>query len=224
MRSFSDTLGWSSLDRYTLSYNTNGGSGTPIPNTVVPSIDGLPAYVTITSSKYIHPKDGYYLIGWNTKADGSGTTYKAGDIIGLTGNLTLYAIWSNEYTLTYKHTNHTNLYGDDETGHMECYALFINGQEMPDLGKFSENRVPVHTVAYGSTIRVVVSHYKANNIAYKTADCGVYMNGSQVASGSGGTEYTFTLTGNVTIDFRWKIAGSLVTFDAKSWEDCYITM
>lgn len=30
---------------------------------------------------------------WNTKADGTGTSYKAGDKVDLTGNLYLYAIW-----------------------------------------------------------------------------------------------------------------------------------
>ena len=32
-------------------------------------------------------------LGWNTKADGTGTSYKAGDKVDLTGNLYLYAIW-----------------------------------------------------------------------------------------------------------------------------------
>ena len=220
-RSFADALGWESLDRYTISFDANGGSGS-MADRVVTGVDGMPVHAEIHKSTFTPPTE-YHFIGWNTKADGSGNSYVEGERIRMTGDVTLYAIWSNEYTLTYRHVNKTNLYGDDETGHMECYALYINGQEMPDLGMFSDNNAPVYTVAKNSTIRVVVSHYKANSIAYKDADCGVYMNGSQVASGTGGTEYTFTLTGDTTVEFQWKIAGSLVTLNAKSWEDCYIT-
>lgn len=35
----------------------------------------------------------YEFAGWNTKADGSGTSYKAGDVIKMTDNVTLYAQW-----------------------------------------------------------------------------------------------------------------------------------
>ncbi len=37
----------------------------------------------------------YNFVRWNTKADGTGTSYKSGDRIKLTANLTLYAIYQN---------------------------------------------------------------------------------------------------------------------------------
>ena len=221
-KAMGDALGWSSLVRYTLSYDANGGGGS-VASVTVPSAGDQPAYVSVTSGGFTAPGAGWYSKGWNTRADGSGTSYSAGQLVGLTGDLVLYAMWSNVYTLTYRHTNHTNLYGNDETGHMECYNLYINGTLMPKLGKFSDNQVPVYSVAYGSTIRVVVSSYKQNDILYKDKDCRVYLNGSQVASGNNRAEYTFTLTRNMAVEFHWKIAGSLATFNAQSWEDCYIT-
>ena len=40
-------------------------------------------------------KAGYTFVGWNTKADGKGVTYKIGQTIQMgKGNLILYALWS----------------------------------------------------------------------------------------------------------------------------------
>lgn len=220
-RAFADALGWESLDRYTITYNANGGSGTMSGRTIL-GVDGLSAYVELPSSTYTAP-DGYYFKGWNTKADGTGNMYASGTVIQLTGNLALHAQWSNEYTLTYKHTNATELYGDDETGHQECYNLYINGELKPKFGTFASGSSTTYTVPYGSTIRVVVSNYNGGEFLYDDKDCSVYLNGTRVANGYRGTEYTFTLTGNTTVDFWWEIAGSLATFNAQSWEDCYIT-
>lgn len=219
-RSFSDVLGWDSLDRYTITFNANGGSGSMAAQEVV-GVDGLPAYTNIKAQSFT-PATGYYFAGWNTVSDGSGTTYTDKQLIGVTENLTLYAQWSNIYAVTYKHTNHTNLYGSDETGHMECYALYINGELKPKFGTFAQGSSTTYYVPYGSSIMVWVDDYVANEITYDSKDCIVYWNGSAVHQGHP-AYHTFTLTGDTTIDFRWKIAGSLVTFNAQSWEDCYIT-
>ncbi|MGB4660070.1 MAG: InlB B-repeat-containing protein [Mobilitalea sp.] len=39
-----------------------------------------------------------FFAGWNTKADGSGTSYTAGDSITISENITLYAQWEESYT------------------------------------------------------------------------------------------------------------------------------
>lgn len=220
--SFMDALGWEELPRRTITFNANGGSGSMVSQTVI-ALDGYTAYANINANAFTHGTEGYYFTGWNTASDGSGTSYSNGQFIGLDSDLVLYAQWSNLYRVIYKHTNHTNLYGDDETGHMECYALYINGELKPKFGTFAEGSTATYYIPYGSTMRVVVSNYNPTELTYDDVDCDVYWNGSNVASGYRGTEYTFALTCNVTIDFRWKIAGSLVTFDMRSWEDCYIT-
>lgn len=220
-RSFADTLGWEALDRHTITYNANGGSGTMAVREVV-GVDGLPAFTNLAANAFTGAT-GYYFTGWNTVADGSGTTYTNGQLVGITGDLTLYAQWSNIYKITYKHTNHTVIFTDDETGHKECYALYINGELMPKFSTFAESSPITYQVPYGTTVKVVVSNYNPTELIYDDIDCDVYWNGENVASGYRGTEYTFALTCNVTIDFRWKIAGSQATFDAQSWEDCYIT-
>lgn len=221
-RSFVDTLGLQALDRHTITYNANGASGTMASQTVV-GVDGLAAFTNLAANAYTAATEGYYFNGWNTAAGGGGTAYANVQLVGVTGDMTLYAQWSNIYVILFKHSNKTNLYTDDETGHKECYALWIDGEEQADFGKFSEGSERLIYRPYGAQVGVVVSNYNPSELTYDDCDCDVYWNGTTVASGYRGTNYTFTLTCNVTIDFQWKVAGSLVTFDAQSWEDCYIT-
>jgi uncharacterized repeat protein (TIGR02543 family) len=87
---------WVPVD-YTLSYDLNGAAGTPPTSQTV-------AYNTttiVTSS--VPTRTGYGFTGWNTAADGSGTSYASGaTTAAITANVTLYAIWStNDYTLSY---------------------------------------------------------------------------------------------------------------------------
>lgn len=41
-------------------------------------------------------REGYEFVAWNTRADGSGTTYEEGDTINTTENVTLYAFWEKQ--------------------------------------------------------------------------------------------------------------------------------
>lgn len=45
-------------------------------------------------------RSGYYHVQWNTKSDGSGTAYSENFILTVTGDITLYAIWSNAPKIT----------------------------------------------------------------------------------------------------------------------------
>ena len=220
-QSFSNAFGWDSLKQHAITFDSNGGSGYMATQYVI-GVNGIPAYTNINSQSFV-PVTGYYFAGWNTKTDGTGISYSDNQVIDLSSDITLYAQWSNVYSITYKHTNKTVIYTDDETGHKECYALWIEGTEMPDLGKFSDGISPVYYYPYGTRVGVVVSNYNPTELTYDDCNCDVYWNGANVASGYRGTAYEFTLTSNVTIDFQWKISGSLATFDARSWEDCYIT-
>ncbi|HEY8421985.1 MAG TPA: InlB B-repeat-containing protein, partial [Thermoclostridium sp.] len=85
---------------YTVKFNANGGSG------IMP--DQLHTYgknLALPEIKF--SKDGYTFTGWNTKADGSGTSYKNKEIvINMTevdgDEINLYAQWIiNSYTITF---------------------------------------------------------------------------------------------------------------------------
>ena len=75
---------------------TTGQPPAPQPTTDMPP---APAYQPATppqpaANGFTAPGDCDEFGGWNTKPDGSGTSYKEGDMLPpLTGDLTLYAQW-----------------------------------------------------------------------------------------------------------------------------------
>jgi hypothetical protein len=74
---------------FTADYNRNGGTG-EIPDEAH-LISGSTIMVASASSL---TRAGFVLGDWNTAADGSGTTYKAGDTLTVTENITLFAQWN----------------------------------------------------------------------------------------------------------------------------------
>ena len=76
------------VSNYTLSYNTQGGSK---PESLNDTLHAVGNNVTLGTTT----RDGYTLTGWNTAADGSGTTYAAGSTYSMPGvSTTLYAMWT----------------------------------------------------------------------------------------------------------------------------------
>lgn len=74
---------------YTVTYDANGGSGT-MTDKNSPYADG--AVATVLTNGFTRSR--YTFTGWNTKADGSGDSYKTGDKIPMTDNVILYAQWT----------------------------------------------------------------------------------------------------------------------------------
>ena len=72
---------------YTLTLDRNGSTGT--------AINGI-AIVAGTAkslSGFSYTRDGYTLLGWNSLADGTGTSYAIGSSVTFFANTTLYANW-----------------------------------------------------------------------------------------------------------------------------------
>lgn len=78
----------------TVTYNANGGIGT-LPSDETEYTNG--ATVTVLGNYGKLTKDGYAFTGWNTKADGSGESYKDNEKFIITANTTLYAQWCKAY-------------------------------------------------------------------------------------------------------------------------------
>ena len=76
------------LNTFTLTYNSNGGSGTM---TDPDSPYNYGSTVTVLANSFT--RTGYVFNCWNTAADGSGTKYVADDTFTITANTTLYAQW-----------------------------------------------------------------------------------------------------------------------------------
>ena len=88
-----------------VTYYPNGGIGE------------VKSYPATLDSNYIimdqgYTKNNYAFAGWNTEADGSGTTYQNFSVIKITGNVNLYAQWKSASSIVY-HAN-TNIPGEEE--------------------------------------------------------------------------------------------------------------
>ena len=77
---------WKPQNR-TLSFNANGGKGT-LPSPVTAPYGG-----TATIGKCSLTKEGFYFLGWATKANATSAAYVTGSKVTLNGNVTLYAVW-----------------------------------------------------------------------------------------------------------------------------------
>lgn len=78
---------------YVVNYDANGGTGA-IPSAVAKEGDKV---VVETNEGHLIAPSGKEFKEWNTKADGTGTVYKAGDEITMpASDLTLYAIWKTK--------------------------------------------------------------------------------------------------------------------------------
>jgi uncharacterized repeat protein (TIGR02543 family) len=85
---------------YTVSYNANGGSGAPANQT---KYYGTP----LALSQTVPTRTNYRFVKWNTKADGTGTSYSPGATYTGNANLPLYAIWElSTFTVTYDANGH----------------------------------------------------------------------------------------------------------------------
>ncbi|MCC0705819.1 cell wall-binding repeat-containing protein [Clostridioides sp. ES-S-0190-01] len=112
---------------YKLDYNLNGGAGS-----ISEEKHKKGAEVTVTSQ--IPSKVGSMFMGWNTKNNGEGTSYRDGDKFNLTKNTTLFAQWKEECRITYDKNGSTgtapidnNVYGKGD----EVTVLGDNGLVAP---------------------------------------------------------------------------------------------
>ncbi|MCC2508657.1 InlB B-repeat-containing protein [Methanimicrococcus blatticola] len=79
-------------DVYTVTYDANGGAGTPPADDTEYSYDDI---VTVRSDETIS-NPGYKFVSWNTVQNGSGTAYRPEQTFNIRQNVVLYAIWEKE--------------------------------------------------------------------------------------------------------------------------------
>ena len=84
---------------YGVTYAGNGSTGGSVPSDV--GAYGVGASVTVASNSGVLVRSGYSFAGWNTLADGSGSSYAASSSLTMgSSSVTLYARWST-YSVTY---------------------------------------------------------------------------------------------------------------------------
>ena len=94
---------WTLIPTYSVTYNGNGSTGGTVPTDANSYQQG--ATVTVLGNTGSLAKTGYTFAGWNTAANGTGTSYAAAATFTMgTVNVTLYAQWNiNTYTLSLAH-------------------------------------------------------------------------------------------------------------------------
>lgn len=91
---------------WTVSYNANGGSGAPGSQEKTYGTN-----LTLSSTK--PTRTGYVFKNWNTKSDGTGTSYSSGGPYSSDSNVTLYAQWTAKtYTVSYNANGGTGTMAD----------------------------------------------------------------------------------------------------------------
>ncbi len=135
---------------YTVTYDANGGSGT-MTDKNSPYADK--AVATVLTNGFTRSR--YTFTGWNTKADGSGTPYKAGEQITMNNNVILYAQWTRNSS----HDNDDDKYFfaiqkvDAQDGHalndakFELYQRDSRGNKLPAFRKTTASWGPESGIA-----------------------------------------------------------------------------
>ena len=157
---------------YTVTYNGNVETSGSAPT------DGSSPYttgstVTVLGNSGSLVKSGFIFAGWNTAANGSGTSYSQGNTFAINANTILYARWTPLYTVTYN--------GNDETtgsAPTDGSSPYISGTTVTVLGNSGS------LVKTGSTFA-----------GWNTA-----ANGSGTSYSQGNT---FAINANVILYARW---------------------
>ena len=186
-------------------------------------------------------KTGYDFAGWNTKADGTGTTYAAGSNITLNSSITLYAKWTEtEYSLTldgelfgnYTAGTEVVLPGKTTTGY--TFQYWVCGTDYYNEGdKFTMPSANVSMTSYNTantyTYKYILDNGSADivdNLPYSTTPItlrdapefeghkfkGWLCNKDSATYGAKGS-YTMVAANDVTFTAQWEIEEYLVCFD-----------
>ena len=85
---------WGGTAKATITFDPNGGTGT------MPTMEVRPG-TKISLSPNGFTREGYSFTGWNTAADGTGKAYVDKQEITVTGDITLYAQWTQNPVITF---------------------------------------------------------------------------------------------------------------------------
>jgi len=158
---------------YTVTYSANGATGGTVPTDANLHEAGQP--VTVLGNSGNLANSGYTLAGWNTAADGSGTSYSGGDTFAMpAANVTLYAVWNKQingvttinqppiYTVTINpqttlHYGSQATFTSSYTGTPSAYAWYLDSSTTP-IGTASTLAITptVSTYTYGGHLLMLV--------------------------------------------------------------------
>ncbi len=201
-----------------ITYNANGGTGTPSVQNCSLTCSGWStsssattgAYfcgssytptkditlyavwqkTTITLTSSVPQRGGYKFLGWSRDASATTASYSAGGKMNVTGNVTLYAVWEK--------------YSE---GDIDGYVIGVKADDVVINYKSANAMVPV-IIEHSGDVDYTVE-YSSSNSSVATVD----NKGNITATGTGEAEITVTVTdeyGNtvedtctVTVSYAW---------------------
>ncbi len=194
------------LDTYTVTFEGNGNTGgtDPADQTKTHGVD-----LTLSDQGTL-VKTGYTFSGWNTSADGSGTSYSAGATYSVESGATLYAQWTADtYTVTYEGNGSTG--GTDPADQTKTYGVDLTLSDQGTLDRTGYTFSGWNTAADGSG-----TSYAAGGTYSVESGATLYAQWTEIAYTISGTidDGTNPLAG-VTVTFSYD--GSTVTTDASGF-------
>lgn len=137
---------WLQDPPYHVTYDRNGGwSQPPVDPTGYQQGDT----VTVLGNVLLE-RIGYAFGGWNTRADGSGDSYRGGDTFTMgVADVTLYAVWVTGFRVTYHENGGSGIVPDDPYGHLEGESVLV-GYGDPALTRSENNFASWNTAPDGS--------------------------------------------------------------------------
>jgi uncharacterized repeat protein (TIGR02543 family) len=120
---------WTALPTYTVSYDGNGNTGGSAPVDSTNYLQG--ATVTVLGNSGVLVKAGSSFVGWNTLANGSGTSYSQGQTFTIgSANVTLHAVWTALSTYTVSYDGNSGTGGSapaDSTNYLQGATVTVLG-------------------------------------------------------------------------------------------------
>lgn len=208
---------------YHLSYDGNGAGATNLPEASDDkSCEGNDAARTVTVSSTVPTRDGYTFVGWatsTTHATAGIVDYTAGNSITLTADVTLYAVWAQNFTVTYDRVGGTDVCANETCGAGMTYT--VCGTEPTKSGYIfsgwlSDEATP-HTYTAGQTFTMpaanvtLTAQWTAN---WRNLTFNVPTGGGSITGGPSGNHVldnrTFTfpsITGKSDAKWCWTFVG-----------------
>jgi uncharacterized repeat protein (TIGR02543 family) len=177
---------------YTVHFDANGGEGTMSNQSFQPGV-----WQSLNANTFT--REGYTFTGWNTKSDGSGTSYTNQENIYITSSMTLYAQWSSLLT-----GNH--------------YAVHFDKNDANARGSMADQ---MFTVGEAQALTANAFHI---NVLYPFKNWNTKADGSGTSYADGAIVTDLAAAGEtVTLYAQWGgvgqlIWGDVVHFDANGGE------
>jgi uncharacterized repeat protein (TIGR02543 family) len=166
---------------YTVTYNGNGNTaGTAPVDPSSPYLNNTTETVTVLGQGDL-VKTGYTFEGWNTLADGTGTSYAAAAPLTITADTILYAQWAviATYALTYDGNGNTS-----GTAPVDSSSPYLSGITVTVLGQGDLVKTGLTFTHWNTAANGAGTHYTPGATFPITADTILYAQWANTAPGS----------------------------------------